>query len=187
MERVYHCIDCGKDFIIDSKTNTHAKRCPECRKIHRRNYLTEQKRILRASDKEYARRMKLSWDKQKFFEDPILLYKKRMLYHAKRSAKRNNVPFNLTLDDIIIPEKCPILGIDIVLKEPGTVTNGDNIANYNSPSLDRIIPERGYIRGNVWVISYRANTAKNNLSFDEIEKIYNAMIKLKQNNFIVEN
>ena len=45
----------------------------------------------------------------------------------------------------------------------------------NSPSIDRLIPELGYIKGNVNVISLRANIIKNNATKDELIKIANWM------------
>ena len=85
----------------------------------------------------------------------------KMLERAKSRAKKNNLPFNLELNDIIIPERCPLLGIKI---ESTEVRNSPN-----NPSLDKIIPEKGYIKGNVWVISNRANTLKNDASLQELE------------------
>ena len=85
----------------------------------------------------------------------------KMLARAKSRAKKNNLPFNLELDDIAIPERCPLLGIKI---------ESNNFRNSpNNPSLDKIIPEKGYIKGNVWVISNRANTLKNDASLQELE------------------
>ena len=60
-----------------------------------------------------------------------------------------------------IPEKCPVLGIPL-----GGVTSRGG--SDNSPSVDRIIPENGYIRGNVRIISKRANVLKNNGTLDEL-------------------
>ena len=37
-----------------------------------------------------------------------------------------------------------------------------------SPTLDKIIPERGYVKGNVQVISHKANSMKRNASLDEL-------------------
>jgi hypothetical protein len=37
----------------------------------------------------------------------------------------------------------------------------------NSPSLDRINPEKGYVRGNIAIISYRANRMKADGTADE--------------------
>ena len=45
----------------------------------------------------------------------------------------------------------------------------------DSPSIDRLIPELGYIKGNVNVISLRANIIKNNATKDELIKIANWM------------
>ena len=57
---------------------------------------------------------------------------------------------------------------------------GNNIRNYDSPSLDKIIPSLGYVKDNIWVISYRANTIKNNCTFEEIEKLYKSLRKMRR-------
>ena len=87
----------------------------------------------------------------------------KMLARAKSRAKKNNLPFNIELDDIVIPERCPLLGIKI---ESTEVRNSPN-----NPSLDKIIPEKGYIKGNVWVISNRANTLKNDATIKELKML----------------
>ena len=38
----------------------------------------------------------------------------------------------------------------------------------NSPTLDKIIPSLGYVSGNIWIISHRANTIKSDASIDEL-------------------
>lgn len=86
-----------------------------------------------------------------------------MLAQSKKRSKRNGIPFNITREDIIIPDVCPILGIPLFV--------GDGLAGPNSPSLDRIVPELGYTKGNVVVISYRANTIKSNATPQELEAI----------------
>lgn len=87
---------------------------------------------------------------------------KALLIHAKARAKSKGIPFELTVSDIVIPDTCPVLGIPLVSGgkgEPGL------------PSLDRILPERGYVPGNVAVISYRANMLKNQSSLTELKKL----------------
>jgi len=86
-----------------------------------------------------------------------------MFKRAKARATEKNVPFNLTEDDIIIPTFCPLLGIELQISSGSTAPN--------SPSLDRIIPELGYVKGNVMVISHRANTIKNNATLVELQTI----------------
>jgi hypothetical protein len=85
-----------------------------------------------------------------------------MLDRVKYRAKSENLPFNLTKEDISIPEICPVLGIRLVRAE-GRLTQ-------NSPSLDRIIPALGYVKGNVWVISMKANTMKNSATIEELQQ-----------------
>ena len=88
-----------------------------------------------------------------------------MLSNAGKRSRRNNLNFNLVLEDIPhIPTLCPILGIPLRQH----VGKG---ASDNSPSLDRVKPALGYVRGNVVVISMRANRIKNNASFKEIVMI----------------
>jgi hypothetical protein len=80
---------------------------------------------------------------------------------CQNRAKKNNIPFNLEYSDIVIPEKCPILEIPIF--------RGNKKHTSNSPSLDRLVPELGYIKGNIRVISYKANTMKSDASIEELK------------------
>lgn len=65
----------------------------------------------------------------------------------------------MVLEDILVPDTCPILGIS--LKAGVRVTDA-------SPSLDRVINELGYVRGNVRVISHKANRIKSNASLHDV-------------------
>lgn len=75
-----------------------------------------------------------------------------LIAEAHRRAKDKNLPFNIEWTDVVIPPTCPILEIPLF--------HGVRNACDNSPTLDRIIPELGYIKGNTRVISKRANTIK---------------------------
>ena len=79
-----------------------------------------------------------------------------MWFSARARAKQRCLPFTITLDDIVIPEFCPVLGIPIV------DSTGSRRPRENSPSLDRKDPEQGYTPENVWVISMQANVMKSN-------------------------
>lgn len=83
-----------------------------------------------------------------------------MLNYARARAKKKSLPFDIELDDIVIPDICPLLDIPLVLD--------NQLFADNSPSLDRLIPSLGYVKGNVKVISVRANTIKNNATIDEL-------------------
>lgn len=71
-----------------------------------------------------------------------------MLHNAQRAARRFSVPIDITADDIVIPARCP--AFDIPLQR----SNG--VAGEASPSIVRIEPALGYVKGNVVVMSAKA-------------------------------
>lgn len=89
---------------------------------------------------------------------------RRLYYSCKARAKQLGLEFNLELTDIVIPVYCPYL------KQPLTnlfAEAGAKTAWYN-PSVDRIDPSQGYVKGNIEVISRKANVMKNNASVEEL-------------------
>lgn len=95
---------------------------------------------------------------------------KYLLMRAKRRAVTKGVPFTITLSDIVIPERCPILGIPLKIGVHGFRMHEFG-GEEDSMSLDRIVPDLGYIPGNVSVISWRANRLKNNATLEELEAL----------------
>lgn len=63
------------------------------------------------------------------------------------------LPFSIEVGSLLIPSLCPVLGIPLIV---------GGKRSPNSPSLDRIEPSRGYVPGNVRIISDRANRLKSN-------------------------
>lgn len=90
---------------------------------------------------------------------------KYILSNAKNRARREGFPCTIVLEDIVVPDICPILGIPLAFN-----FGGKSISD-NSPSLDKIVPELGYVPGNIRIISHRANRLKSNLTIDEILKL----------------
>jgi hypothetical protein len=92
-------------------------------------------------------------------------YKPKRLFTSIRGrAKKKGIPFNLTREDIPdIPSTCPVLGIPMTLSGP---PNSPGLA-----SLDRVIPKLGYIKGNVEIMSFRANTLKSDATIEELELV----------------
>lgn len=74
--------------------------------------------------------------------------RKAMLQNAQRAARRFSVPIDITTDDIVIPARCP--AFDIPLER------SVGVAGEASPSLVRIEPALGYVKGNVIVVSAKA-------------------------------
>lgn len=88
-----------------------------------------------------------------------------MLSNARARAAAAGVPFAITLEDVVVPTHCPILGL------PLFQTLGKKGGGPHSPSLDRIEPCLGYVKGNIVVISNRANRLKSDASIEELRKI----------------
>lgn len=84
-----------------------------------------------------------------------------MFNNARSRAQESGIVFTITMDDIVIPDKCPIFDIPLV--------RGKNITVIGSPSLDRKDPKGGYTKDNIWVISHKANRLKNNGSVEDIK------------------
>lgn len=93
-----------------------------------------------------------------------------MLSAARERAKKRGLPYDLTIDDIIVPERCPVFPW-LVLE----VASGKQGGLPNSPALDRFVPSLGYVRGNVQVISNRANSLKGDGSLEEHEALVSWM------------
>ena len=89
-----------------------------------------------------------------------------MRENARKRAILKNMEFELyTFKDLPkTPEKCPYLEIPIKVGSYGGIDS--------SPSLDRIDNKKGYVKGNVQIISRKANQIKNNATFEEFEMIY---------------
>lgn len=80
------------------------------------------------------------------------------------------------LEELEVPDECPMLGIP--LNYSGGEGGGWNGRTDDSPSIDQIRPSKGYTRGNVQVISWRANRIKNDSTPEELVKISQYMQKL---------
>ena len=80
-----------------------------------------------------------------------------MLIQARKSARSRKLKFNLTLAHLktLVVDKCPILGVLLMY---GTCVGH---ASSNAASVDRLDSSKGYVIGNVSIISYRANLIKN--------------------------
>lgn len=82
---------------------------------------------------------------------------------ARKSAAKRGLAFTISEDDIQIPRECPIFGTPFTAPLGGSRNTG--------PSIDRIDSSRGYVPGNVHVISFRANRIKNDATSAELRAI----------------
>lgn len=98
---------------------------------------------------------------------------KQMYQRVKSRAKIDGIPFNIELSDIQIPDVCPVLGVTLVRR-----LGMKGYSKY-APSLDKIQPELGYVKGNVRVISARANLLKSDALLSELELVVNDLKGLR--------
>jgi hypothetical protein len=84
---------------------------------------------------------------------------------VRERARKNKLPFTIEPSDIVIPEVCPVLGIKLL-------PCGKRLDDC-SPTLDKINNELGYIKGNVSVISWKANRLKSDGTAEDHERIAN--------------
>lgn len=174
------CVSC--DQLLDSsffhkKTNSKLgfrTECKACRKA------ADKEKYLVNKDEIYQKR-KEYWDKVK--DKPEVIERCRrnrksyflnnqekfILHRCKVRAKKAGLDFDLELSDIVIPEICPVLNIPL--------EKGDRFANRNSPSVDRIDPNRGYTKDNIQIISNLANMMKNNANPEQLLNFANWILR----------
>ena len=98
-----------------------------------------------------------------------------MLRSARKRAKNTGLEFNIVESDIVIPKYCP------VFPELQLETN-HGVVKANSPTLDRIDNNKGYITDNIQVISYRANRLKGDATCGELKRLYEYTKSLQEKN-----
>ncbi len=188
----FKCLECvskyGKKIlpvekIVDGET---LKKCGNCKQFKNKNkdfYVAKntkngaEKLCKFCKGKKGAKNRKHRYATDGKFKEKIKKYAKErndknreyvMWRDAKYRAKSQNLPFNIVIDDVIIPKKCPILDVELDLTKKNRQL---------SPSLDKINPKLGYVKGNIRVISFKANRLKSDLSELEIENLYNYVKK----------
>jgi len=149
------------------------KQCSKCRRVLSVEMFFKEASApdgLRCDCKQCKKKIEDKWTTQ----NPITVQTGNMIRGARKRAKDKKIPFDLDYDYIrsIVTSHCPIFGTPL---EWSALRNNGNIPLPNSPSLDRIDPGRGYVKGNVWIISHRANQIKSDASHDELKLVTKAV------------
>ena len=170
------CTKCGieKDLTCYTKNGKYLRSdCKDCKAFRENKYYYEnggkEKKVV-TSKKWYYEKGGKEKDSKRFRDFKLNNPNIYLLRYARDRAKEKNIPFDITAEDITIPETCPVLGIQLQI--------GEKVACNNSPSLDRIKPELGYVKGNIQVLSYRANMLKSNATIEELEKVLEHLKKM---------
>lgn len=167
-----------KDFSKNKKTRDGLKyECKLCSYLRFRNYC----KLYPNKAKNYWKKYRVKnidflkdykkkydfWHKKEAKESEYrrrLNYPQKYLFMSvKKRAKNKKLDFNLCLEDIKIPLFCPVLNIPLIFDKNGRTDN--------SPSVDRINNSKGYIKGNIIIVSWRVNYLKNNAKLQELQMI----------------
>jgi hypothetical protein len=151
--------------------------CKSCRRIYKnrpdqRKKASESKRNKRLNNPEHAEKLRARMRSYSRERPEWYLYTK-----AKGRAKLKGLEFNISLDDIVIPKYCPILGIEL--------TKGKTGDYQNSASVDRIDSSKGYVKGNVAIISVIANTMKSFASREMLENFSKNILQYYDSNIVI--
>lgn len=159
--RVHHEVrcDCGVIFWIRNKDWGKTIQCLKCDRIEKIKYAKEVRQNIAYIKGGASKTIEAS-----------------LLYAARRRAINSGIDFEISLEDIIIPEYCPVLGIKIDATTRGS--NKNRVPRFNAPSLDRTNPNLGYTKENTKVISYRANVLKKDGTASEHLKVAEFMERM---------
>jgi len=170
----------GERIISISKFSKHPNTkdklqsyCKACMSVAQREWYTTEKQKKNSDAWWTKKRDKILSETGVLYDNPTSFLNKTqkvespeqyLLRRARGNANKLNLPCDLTIDDIVLPACCPILGISLFFSD-------DKPAD-NTPSVDRIDPTKGYMKGNIVVVSWRANRIKNNGTPEEHRLIY---------------
>lgn len=89
-----------------------------------------------------------------------------MLIRARSRARQRGIECTITVEDIRAAwpgdGRCPVFGVELIRNL------GEPHASPYSPSIDRIDNAKGYVPGNIHVISVRANGVKQDFTIEEL-------------------
>lgn len=159
-----HCSSCNNDLVL-SYFSGNSSSCKDCK--------NKRVRELKAANpyyKEERRQQNIKYAK----EQGLLYYARRNITSWKVASRKKNIPFNLTVDYVMDlwdkqGGRCYYTGKNLSFTLPSTTIG---FPKSDAPSLDRLIPEKGYVTGNVAWCVWWVNRMKYEMDKDEfLDKI----------------
>lgn len=166
---------------IKNDPEYHAKKLEHGRKYREKHHEQIQKYSSEYNMRPEVVQRKAEWHQDKNSKSSIEDKLKEMAHRAHSRANLKGVPCTITWKDIEYVETCPLLEIPL---NWGQTTN-EGGRNIDTPSLDRIIPELGYVPGNVCVISTLANMMKSSATSEQLRTFYKNIWKYIEKEDIV--
>jgi hypothetical protein len=163
----FNCRDCSALCEASEWRLNGGYRCAPCRAKYHRAQRAKRPESYGPWNKEYQRQH-YRLNKETKHKRRVARRRKDPIYYmyeaCKSRCKKKGIPFSISMDALFpLPKKCPVLGIEMQHNVGG--------AKMNSYSIDRIVPGRGYVPGNIRIISYRANTIKTNATPNELGRV----------------
>jgi hypothetical protein len=157
------CTQCSElkspaEFVWKLRGRRLGTRCGSCRKANYKgnpHIARERSRAYYHANKEKC----LKQSRVKRESNIVVL----LIAAARSRAKKCGLDFDLSRADVIVPAVCPVLGLPLIM--------GVGRCGPGSPTLDRIDSAKGYVKGNVMVISFRANTIKSDATPAELAMV----------------
>lgn len=158
----------GRGHMTEDAKKAYAKR-QYFRKYYNDNKerIVERDRLRHNNNPEIREKRKKEWKEN----NP----ERYILTRIRESAKKRDLEFNLTVEDIIIPKFCKYLGIEI------TVKCGVGLKP-SAASVDRIDSSKGYVRGNIQIISNKANAMKRDATIEDLIIFAKSVLKIHGDN-----
>ena len=182
------CYVCNKDKSFNnyhkdmSKKDNLSGRCTKCKSIvdkkYREKIKAKSKKTISDRSYHYGRYKSINYNDRRrelHRKDPRIRLRGGCYARAKKKGLEFNLPTYRDLPKV--PKFCPILGIPLVV---GASKDSNGGGTDNSPSLDRIDNNIGYIKWNIQIISRKANQMKSNGTLEDIKKLYLYVKKQKE-------
>lgn len=167
------CVACG-----ETERYTRNRECVACRvaaKCRRENKIRAERGLKKVGrPKKYPELVGPTIPRKKHDPKPVTEFEKwvRRSRHNKKATLRKNLTYEMYM--ALYVTHCPLLGVELTYsKYEGTH------APSNYASLDKIDPSKGYVEGNVQILSFRANTLKGHASLEELKIIVDNWTKQK--------
>jgi hypothetical protein len=155
------------------------KRCLRCKEIYSVKFFDIKKKgVLDSKCKNCQKKNRIKY-KNKLRNNPEE-YCKKLVVHLKHRAKKCGVPFNIDtgyLYNILQNQglKCFYTGVNLDF----TKVIKDRSRPHNLfPSVDRLIPSKGYVKDNLVWSTYYVNRMKSDLSFTDFIKTCKIILKI---------
>lgn len=156
------CRTCGRERHLrcfwkqKSAKSGYQSECRDCMKIRNTSWHRNNLVAVRA-------RNAVNTNRSRFHN-----FEKFLLRGVRQRARLFGHEFDLTITDIVIPDRCPVLDIPLVIN--AGLSRGHGMKDH-SPSVDRVDNSKGYTRDNILIVSFRANRLKSNATPQELRRL----------------